>query len=164
MSDRPEHGKTPHKRGDGPQAGGDGKQARGDGKQARGDGGGRSALEFIGIGFEFLSIFLGMMAGGYFLDAWLESSPLWMVVGLGLGFAAGLYHLLRRSSEMEGARDGGGFSEEEDKPEESVEERVNRVRGDIDRFGKRFDSFYADRQDEARRKLDKRDGDGTSDS
>lgn len=34
-------------------------------------------------------------AGGYFLDRWLDSSPLFLLTGFFVGFAAGVYGLMR---------------------------------------------------------------------
>ncbi len=37
--------------------------------------------------------------GGYFLDAWLDTSPLFLLTGFLLGFAAGVRNLMRGMSE-----------------------------------------------------------------
>jgi ATP synthase protein I len=41
-----------------------------------------------------LSTFIGL-AGGYYVDRWLGTSPWVMMIGLGLGIAAGFVNLFR---------------------------------------------------------------------
>lgn len=37
--------------------------------------------------------------GGYYLDRWLESSPLFLIAGFFLGFAAGVYNLMQAAKK-----------------------------------------------------------------
>ena len=47
----------------------------------------------LGVGFAFILI-LGVLAtAGFFVDRLLGTLPLFLLVGLGMGFAAGLYYL-----------------------------------------------------------------------
>jgi ATP synthase protein I len=38
-------------------------------------------------------------AGGYFLDRWLDTSPLFLLTGFCVGFASGVYNLMRRTAK-----------------------------------------------------------------
>lgn len=51
--------------------------------------------QMAGAGFEFIVAVLLFGAIGYGLDRWLETSPWCMIVGFGLGFAAGLSILMK---------------------------------------------------------------------
>jgi ATP synthase protein I len=48
-----------------------------------------------------LSTVLGL-AGGYWADRWLGTSPLFLLLGLGLGIAAGFVNLFRSVKDAEG--------------------------------------------------------------
>lgn len=53
-----------------------------------------------GVGFEF-AVAVGMFAGlGWWLDRWLGVSPWLLIVGCGLGFAVGLFQLVRAANRM----------------------------------------------------------------
>ena len=47
-----------------------------------------------GAGFDFFGTILGCILAGYFLDRWLGTGPVLVLVGVALGFAVGLYKLV----------------------------------------------------------------------
>ena len=58
-----------------------------------GNNAGNNHARFIGLGFAFILI-LGVLAGGgFFVDRALGTLPLFLLVGLGVGFAGGLYYV-----------------------------------------------------------------------
>lgn len=58
--------------------------------------------QYIGIGFTFILV-LGLFAGGgYLLDQVLGTLPLFLLVGLGLGFAGVLYYAYITLKKMDG--------------------------------------------------------------
>ena len=57
------------------------------------DNAGSNYARLLGVGFAFILI-LGVLAtAGFFVDRLLGTLPLFLLVGLGMGFAAGLYYL-----------------------------------------------------------------------
>ena len=48
---------------------------------------------FFGLGFAFIVIVGILAVGGFFLDRLLGTIPLFLLVGLGIGFAGGLYYV-----------------------------------------------------------------------
>ena len=63
------------------------------GTKSHGNDAGRNYTRFIGLGFAFILI-LGVLAtGGFFLDRLLGTLPLFLFVGLGVGFAGALYYV-----------------------------------------------------------------------
>lgn len=58
-------------------------------------------FRIAGAGMEFFGTVLVCILGGYFLDRWLKTSPVLVLIGVGLGFAIGLFQLIRLSKEME---------------------------------------------------------------
>ena len=61
--------------------------------------------QFIGLGFEMVVPIVLLMYVGYRLDAWLDSRPYLVLLGAFLGFAMGLYGMLRRVGVL-GSRRG----------------------------------------------------------
>ena len=59
-------------------------------------------LSYIGVAFEFIAVlgFLGFV--GYLVDIYqLSGQPGWgLIVGIGVGFFYGIYHLYRRAINM----------------------------------------------------------------
>jgi hypothetical protein len=53
-----------------------------------------------GIGFEFIAAVGGMGAIGWWLDRMLGTAPWMMIGGFGLGFATGLFLMLRAANRM----------------------------------------------------------------
>ena len=49
----------------------------------------------LGFGWYFASAIIGGLVGGYFLDRWLDTRPLFILLGLLLGTAAGFYGMYR---------------------------------------------------------------------
>ena len=63
------------------------------GTDSHGNNTGGSYARFIGLGFAFIFL-LGVLAtGGFFVDRLLGTLPLFLFLGLGIGFAGGLYYL-----------------------------------------------------------------------
>lgn len=54
-----------------------------------------------GAGMEFFSTVLGGTLGGWLLDRWLDTAPWLLLSGIGVGFATGLFTLVRLSRENE---------------------------------------------------------------
>ncbi len=57
--------------------------------------GGSDYARFLGIGFFFLVILIVCGGGGLLLDGVLGTVPLFLLLGLLIGFAGGLYYLYR---------------------------------------------------------------------
>jgi ATP synthase protein I len=67
----------------------------------RNDGDGNYARLF-GVGFAFIVIIGVLTALGYFVDRILGTLPLFLIVGLGLGFAGALYNVYRALKTLGG--------------------------------------------------------------
>ncbi|CAA9441621.1 MAG: ATP synthase protein I [uncultured Rubrobacteraceae bacterium] len=48
---------------------------------------------FIGLGFTFILLLGVLTAGGFFIDRMLGTLPLFLLLGLGIGFAGSLYYV-----------------------------------------------------------------------
>lgn len=70
-------------------------------REPRGDGDNEYA-RLIGVGFSFLVIVALLCSGGLFADWWLGTLPLFMLVGLVLGFSAGLFYIYLAIKKMDG--------------------------------------------------------------
>lgn len=57
---------------------------------------------FAGIGFTFVILIGLFTVGGYFLDRLVGTSPLFLLFGIVVGFAASLYYLFVRLKELGG--------------------------------------------------------------
>jgi ATP synthase protein I len=57
------------------------------------DNSGGNYARLLGVGFAFILIIGILAAAGFFVDRMLGTLPLFLLVGLGLGFAGGLYYL-----------------------------------------------------------------------
>lgn len=56
----------------------------------------RSQLyRLAGTGMEFFSALAGGLLIGYLLDRWLHTAPVIMLIGIGVGFAAGFLRLIQ---------------------------------------------------------------------
>jgi F0F1-type ATP synthase assembly protein I len=67
----------------------------------------RSLATLSTVGLTFVVATAGATVGGYFVDRWLGSTPLFTLIGIGIGAAAGFRELLRalrRAEQQE--RDG----------------------------------------------------------
>jgi ATP synthase protein I len=58
----------------------------------RNDSGGNYA-RFFHVGFAFMFIIAVFTAGGYLLDRWLVTLPLFLLLGMLIGFVASLFYL-----------------------------------------------------------------------
>ena len=54
----------------------------------------------FGVGFAFILVLGVLTAIGYFVDRLLGTLPLFLIVGLVLGFAGGLYYVYRALSTL----------------------------------------------------------------
>jgi ATP synthase protein I len=66
----------------------------------RNDGGGGYA-RFFSLGFALLAIIGGPTVAGFFVDRWLGTLPLFMLVGLVLGFVASLFYVYRAIKNLD---------------------------------------------------------------
>jgi len=70
------------------------------GTDSHGNNAGDNYARFIGLGFTFI-LTLGVLAAvGFFADRLLGTLPLFLLVGLGIGFAGGLYYVYRALEKM----------------------------------------------------------------
>lgn len=60
---------------------------------SRRDGTGSDYARLLGVGFIFLIIVGGLAAIGLLLDTLVGTLPLFLLIGLGLGFAGALYYV-----------------------------------------------------------------------
>ena len=60
---------------------------------SHGNNAGNNPARYIGLGFAFILILCVLAGGGFFADGALGTLPLFLLVGLGVGFAGGLYYL-----------------------------------------------------------------------
>ncbi len=61
---------------------------------------GSDYARYLGIGIVGLLLLSILAAIGFFVDNLLGTLPLFLLVGLGIGFAGGLYYLYRAIDEM----------------------------------------------------------------
>jgi F0F1-type ATP synthase assembly protein I len=61
-----------------------------------------SPLRYMGVGVEFIAAVGLPLAAGLWLDSRWGLSPLFTLIGLALGFAAGLYRLVQVSGQGKG--------------------------------------------------------------
>jgi ATP synthase protein I len=54
---------------------------------------GGNYARLLGVGFAFIFVIGVLAAAGFFLDRMLGTLPLFLLVGMGVGFAGGLYYL-----------------------------------------------------------------------
>lgn len=55
----------------------------------------RRLMRLAGAGVEFFSVILGGSVAGWLGDRWLGTTPVLTLIGVGIGFAAGLFMLVR---------------------------------------------------------------------
>jgi F0F1-type ATP synthase assembly protein I len=70
---------------------------------------------YAGLGLQFGVTVALLSLGGYALDRWAGTLPLFLLVGVGLGFAGGMISLLRH---VPAARGGPARRETEDRERE----------------------------------------------
>lgn len=66
----------------------------------RGDGTDSSYARFVGLGIAFMLALVVPAAVGFFVDKMLGTLPLFLLVGLGLGFAVGLYYVYQALKKL----------------------------------------------------------------
>ena len=71
------------------------------GSDSRRDDGGPGYARFIGLGFAFMLTIAVPAAVGYFVDSLLGTMPLFLFVGVVLGFAGGLYYVYRALQDLD---------------------------------------------------------------
>ncbi len=57
----------------------------------------KNGIKYASLGIEFSSMILGLAFIGYYIDKKLNSSPLFLIAGIFLGFISGIYRLYRIS-------------------------------------------------------------------
>lgn len=58
-------------------------------------------MAMAGVGFEFVSTIALFVVGGYYLDEYMKTEPLWLLVGFFFGFIAAFYSLIKKAKENE---------------------------------------------------------------
>ena len=69
---------------------------------SHGNNAGNNHARYIGLGFAFVLILGVLTGGGFFVDGALGTLPLFLLVGLGIGFAAGLYYVYKSLEDLGG--------------------------------------------------------------
>ena len=64
-----------------------------DNNSRKNGGGSANYGRYIGVGFTFLLVTAGSAVVGFFLDRFLDTLPLFLMIGLLAGFIGGLYYL-----------------------------------------------------------------------
>jgi ATP synthase protein I len=57
---------------------------------------------YIGVGFTFVILVVVPATVGFFVDKILGTLPLFLLIGLGLGFAGALYYVYREMNKLGG--------------------------------------------------------------
>lgn len=57
----------------------------------------KNGIKYASLGIEFASMILGLGLVGYYIDKKLNSSPLFLIIGIFFGFISGIYRLYRIS-------------------------------------------------------------------
>ncbi len=52
-----------------------------------------------GAGSEFSATVIVCLLAGFFLDRWLDTKPVLLLIGLALGFSVGLYNMIRLTKQ-----------------------------------------------------------------
>ncbi|MBA4115770.1 MAG: AtpZ/AtpI family protein [Rubrobacter sp.] len=61
-----------------------------------------SYTRLFGLGFAFLMIMVVLVVAGLLVDGWLGTLPLFLLVGVALGFAGGLYYIYQSLKSLGG--------------------------------------------------------------
>lgn len=70
------------------------------GTDSHGDKAGSNYARFVGLGFTLLLFFAVPALGGYLLDSLLGTLPLFLLIGIAVGFAAGMYYVYQAISKL----------------------------------------------------------------
>jgi ATP synthase protein I len=57
---------------------------------------------FFGLGFAFIAVLGALTVAGFFLDKLLGTLPLFLFLGLVIGFAGGLYYVYQALKKLDG--------------------------------------------------------------
>lgn len=114
-----------------------------------------SPMRFMGLGFEFVGILLFPAFVGYALKRTLyldTNQGSWFIIaGIFIGFAYGIYYLYRIALEVNRSKiDNTPPFKFMAKPAATIEERAKRVTTDLDELGERIDGIIAKRKGDAR--------------
>lgn len=116
----------------------------------------RTGMAYMGLGFEFLAVFLILGGAGFGLDAWIAGKVapgLFFILGLFLGFAAGLWHLIRRANELAEITDRMEAELREARADESrprepgsaeIRARMDRIERGVDRIHRQLGETFGD--------------------
>lgn len=63
---------------------------------------GNNYVRFLYLGFTFILVLGILTTLGFFVDRALGTLPLFLLVGLGIGFAAGLYYVYKALEDLGG--------------------------------------------------------------
>jgi F0F1-type ATP synthase assembly protein I len=63
---------------------------------------GLNYARFFGLGFAFIVTLGVFTVAGYFLDRVLGTLPLFLLIGLAVGFAGGLYYVYQALKKLDG--------------------------------------------------------------
>lgn len=63
---------------------------------------GQGYARFFGLGFAFIAVLGVLTAAGFFLDKLLGTLPLFLLLGLVIGFAGGLYYVYQALKKLDG--------------------------------------------------------------
>jgi ATP synthase protein I len=68
---------------------------------SQGNDAGGGYARFLTLGFTLLAIIGGLTVVGFFVDRWLGTLPLFLLVGLVFGFVAGLFYVYRALQSLD---------------------------------------------------------------
>ncbi len=113
-------------------------------------------MQYLGLGFEFLGAFLMCAGAGYLVDRYLTESGrpgLFLIAGVFVGFGAGLWHLIRRTSAI-GEWEKLHLAEKKQAREadEDVATKADRITREIDAVSERIGRVLEDHERRARRR------------
>ena len=71
------------------------------GTDSQEDNAGGGYVRFLGLGFTLIAIIGGLTAAGFFVDQLLGTMPLFLLVGLVVGFVAGLFYVYQALKRLD---------------------------------------------------------------
>lgn len=69
---------------------------------SQGSNSGTSYTRLLGLGFTFITILGVFVVAGFFVDRLLGTLPIFLLLGVGIGFVAGLYYVYRALGTLGG--------------------------------------------------------------